>query len=133
MAVLWGSRFIIQPKLRECVLDEIHQYHPGIVKMKTIPRSYVWWLELDDERSCDVYQLSRSLPPPALLHPWEWPARPWARLHIHYARPYLGRMFLIVVDSHSKWLEVLPVKAATSSETVVKLRNYSQRLDFLTK
>ena len=31
-------------------------------------------------------------------------------------------MFHIVIDSHSKWLEVLPVKAATSIETIGKLR-----------
>ena len=30
-------------------------------------------------------------------------------------------MFLIIIDSHSKWLEVLPVKAATSSETIGRL------------
>ena len=125
--VLWGSRVITPPKLWERVLDEIHKSHLGIVKMKAIARSYVWWLKLDDDiekkvSSCDVCQLSRNSPPPALLHTWEWPARPWSRLHIDYAGPYLGQMFLIIIDSHSKWLEVLPVKAATSSETIGKLR-----------
>ena len=75
--VLWGSRVIIPPKPWERVLDEIHQSHPGIVKMKAITRSYVWWPKLDDDiekkvSSCDV---SRTSPPPALLHPWEWPAK----------------------------------------------------------
>ena len=31
-------------------------------------------------------------------------------------------MFLVVIDSHSKWLEVFPVKAATSFHTIEKLR-----------
>ena len=74
--VLCGSRVITPPKLWEGVLDEIHKSHPGIVKMKAIARSYVWWLKLDDDMekkvsSCDVCQLSRNSPPPALLHTWE--------------------------------------------------------------
>ena len=31
-------------------------------------------------------------------------------------------MFLVVIDSHSKWLDVFPVKAATSFNTIEKLR-----------
>ena len=31
-------------------------------------------------------------------------------------------MFLVLVDAHSKWLEVVPVSAATSTATIEKLR-----------
>ena len=31
-------------------------------------------------------------------------------------------MFLVLVDAHSKWLEVVPVSAATSTVTIEKLR-----------
>ena len=34
----------------------------------------------------------------------------------------MGRMFLIVVDAHSKWLEVYPTSSATSSTTIEMLR-----------
>ena len=54
--------------------------------------------------------------------PWEWPDRPWARLHIDYAGPIKGKMVLVVVDSHSKWMEALVVNSATSNATVVKLQ-----------
>ena len=56
------------------------------------------------------------------MHTWEWPARPWSRIHIDYAEPFLGKMFLIVVDAHSKWMEVELVPAATSAHTIQKLR-----------
>lgn len=36
--------------------------------------------------------------------------------------PFLGKMFLIVVDAHSEWLEVEIVTAATSAHTIQKLR-----------
>ena len=61
-------------------------------------------------------------PPRAPLHPWQWPTRPWVRLHINYAGPICGKMILIVVDVHSKWIETIPVHSATSTATVEKLR-----------
>ena len=39
-----------------------------------------------------------------------------------FAGPFLGRTFLIVVDAHSKWLEVTPV-ASTSQQVVRVLGN----------
>lgn len=38
--------------------------------------------------SCPQCQQSRNVPPPALLHPWEWPREPWARLHLDFAGPF---------------------------------------------
>ena len=70
-------------------------------------------------------QLSRNSPPPALLHPWEWPAIPWSRLRIDYAGPYLGRMLLIVIDSHSKWLDVLPDKIVSDNRSVFTTREFA--------
>ena len=55
------------------------------------------------------------------LHPWEWPQKPWSRLHIDYAGPFLGKMFLVTVDAYSKWLEVQVVNTATSHVTIERL------------
>ena len=37
--LLWGSRVVVPPGLRERVLKELHQTHPGVVKMKALARS----------------------------------------------------------------------------------------------
>lgn len=63
---------------------------------------------------CEVYQQYKKAPAVAPLHPWEWPATPWSRIHADYAGPFQGKMFLIVVDSHSKWMEAYPTTTATS-------------------
>ena len=34
----------------------------------------------------------------------------------------MGRMYLIIIDAHSKWLEILPVTTATAQGTVKKMR-----------
>ena len=56
------------------------------------------------------------------LHSREWPAQPWQRIHIDFAGPFLGTMFLIVVDVHSKWPEVIPMTTTTASRTIEELR-----------
>ena len=41
--MMWGIRVIIPQKFRKNILEEVHQGHLGIVKMKSIARSYVRW------------------------------------------------------------------------------------------
>ena len=48
------------------------------------------------------------------LIPWKWPSRPWSRLHIDFVGPFRGQMFLVVIDAHSKWLEVHPMPTITA-------------------
>ena len=57
-------------------------------------------------KKCTTCQESRPSPPVAPLHPWEWPSQPWSRLHLDFAGPFLGRMFLVLIDSHSKWMDI---------------------------
>ena len=40
-----------------------------------------------------------------------------------YAGPFMDKMFLVIIDSHSKWLEVAPVPTANFVNTIVVLRN----------
>ena len=72
--------------------------------------------------SCQTCQLHQKSPAEAPLHPWEWPGHPWERLYIDYAGPFMGHMFLVVVDAYSKWLEVHTMQSTTSTATIEKLR-----------
>ena len=72
-------------------------------------------------KTCAECQENQRLPAKAPMHPWEWPDRPWARIHIDYAGPVRGKMILVIVDSHSKWIEAQVVNAATSQATIEKL------------
>ena len=126
--LMWGNRVVVPPPGRPKLMEQLHECHPGISRMKNLARSFVWWPGIDENieetvKTCAPCQRARHLPPTAPLQPWEWPARPWARLHLDYAEPLLGQMFLILVDAHSKWMEVKVVKTATSSITIEHLRN----------
>ena len=44
------------------------------------------------------------------------------RIHVDYAGPFLSEMFLLIVDAHSKWMDIYLVKSATSQDTIEKLQ-----------
>ena len=45
----WESGVIVPAKLRERVLETIHEGHIGMVKMKGMSRRYVWWPNIGKE------------------------------------------------------------------------------------
>nr|XP_006823369.1 PREDICTED: uncharacterized protein K02A2.6-like [Saccoglossus kowalevskii] len=72
--------------------------------------------------NCEICQIHRSKPSKASLHSWLYPEKPWERVHIDYAGPFLGKMFLIVIDAYSKWLEVKVMNISTSTATIAELK-----------
>ncbi|KAK9528348.1 hypothetical protein VZT92_012518 [Zoarces viviparus] len=125
--VLWGTRVIVPSKMRRAVLKEIHSGHQGIVKTKALARKYVWWPNLDLEvehicKECETCQFDQKMPRQVPLHPWEFLGESWKRLHIDFAGPFLNHMFMVVVDSHTKWLEVFRMSQITSQATITRLR-----------
>jgi len=125
--LLWGNRVVVPKQGREKLLALLHEGHPGISKMKGLARSYVWWPNIDADleaqvKQCNQCQANQPSPPAVPMHPWEWPEHPWERIHLDYAGPFLGKMFLVVVDAHSKWMEIEVVNTATTQATVEQLR-----------
>lgn len=130
--LMCGSRVVVPSKLRTRVLENLHEGHLGTVKMKSLARSYVWWPGIDKQiedltKSCPGCHKVQNAPPQAPLHPWEWPSAPWQRVHIDFAGPFMNSMFLIAVDAHSKWPEVVLMKSTTSEKTIAVLRSIFSR------
>ena len=131
--VLWGNRVVIPVQFRSTLLKELHTGHVGSSRMKELARSYFWWPGLDSDlealvSSCAECLSCRPVPKHGELHPWEWPKSPWHRVHIDYAGPVDGLYFLVIVDAHSKWIEIFPTKTITSSMTISLLRSCFARL-----
>ena len=94
--VLCCFRVVIPPQRREEVLHLLHESHPGIVTIKNLARSYVWWPRMDTRleekvKTCQVCQSHQKTLPCSPLHPWEWQGRPWPRIHVDYAGPPHGK------------------------------------------
>ena len=101
--LLWGGCVVIPQSLHKVVLTELHKEHMGVSRMKALARSHVWWKGLDKDleelgRSCCACLTVKQSQAKALLHLWTWPDRPWQRLHVNFAGPFLNQSFLIVVD-----------------------------------
>ena len=130
--LLWGIRVVIPKSLQPQVLQSLHVNHPGVSRMKAIARSHFWWSGLDKDiettgKTCHSCQTNQSNPPAAPLHPWVWPDLPWRRIHVDFAGPFLGHMFLVIVDAHSKWPEVELMTSTTSNKTIEVLRSLFAR------
>ncbi len=91
--------------------------------MKALARMYVWWPDITTDievtvRQCPECQVHKATPPQAPLQPWSWPSRPWSRLHLDYAGPVNGKMYLVLIDAHSKCFlySLLDISAAVLAE-----------------
>ena len=86
--VLWGSRVIVPKKGQAQVLEQLHQCHLGVARMKGLARGMVWWpgTDLDIEAKVHQCQENQKNPPKSPLQPWKWPEHPWSRLHIVWGR-----------------------------------------------
>ena len=67
--ILWGSRVVIPSAHREAILAELHEGHPGMVRMKALARFYVWWPGITGDietavHLCTECQMSQSTPGP---------------------------------------------------------------------
>ena len=127
--ILWGTRVVIPSSLQTKVLHLLHDdTHVGVAHMKSQARSWVWWPQIDADieksvRCCYTCQKHRKQPAKAPLFPWEWPEEPWKRVHLDFAGPFLGHMYLIATDAHSKWVEVKIMSKITASHTILELRD----------
>ena len=45
--IWWGSRILIPRKLQSRTMILLHEGHLGIVRMKSLARSYFWWSTMD--------------------------------------------------------------------------------------
>jgi len=125
--ILRGLRTYIPPKLRADVLTELHEGHLGIVKMKALARSYVFWPNIDKDiermgRECHACSLHKGRPLAAKTHYWEYPQAPWERIHADFAS-YGKLTYLIIVDAHSKWPEIHILPDMNSSTVIKTLDN----------
>lgn len=130
--IMYGQRVCVPLIYQKRVLEELHQGHLGMVKMKAIARSFVFWKNIDQDieeaaKNCAECAKYKADPTRVKTHHWEYPSKPWERIHIDFAGPIFEYTFLIIVDAHSKWLEVYPMKSTTSYKTIDCLRDCFSR------
>ncbi|XP_062526265.1 uncharacterized protein K02A2.6-like [Bombyx mori] len=69
----------------------------------------------------------RPTPPRTPVCPWEYPPQPFYRVHLDFLGPLNGRMYLVLVDAYSKWLEVYEMASTTTSAVIERMYEYMSR------
>ena len=107
----------------------------GIVKTKSLARSYFWWPSMNKEiedliNKCDSCISNKALPPKISPKLWPFPDKVWSRIHIDFCGPFLDSFFLIIIDARSKWLEAFVMKSITTNKTIEILQHVFARYGF---
>ena len=62
--------------------------------------------------SCQIHQnISLKVP----IHPWKSSQTPLMGIHLDFIGPYLEKIFLIISDSYSKWLDIMPMNSVNTT------------------
>ena len=64
---------------------------------------------------------------PTTFKPWPKTEQPWSRIHVDFAGPLEDFNYLIVVDSYSKWPDVIRCRRPTMGTTIGFLRELFAR------
>ena len=122
--LLWRGCVVIPKSLQPAILQELHVTHTGISKMKSIARAYVYWTNINQDivatsQICKQCADHQKNPQKASLHHWEETSEPFQCIHMDYAQLHKD-YFLIIIDAHTKWLEVYTTKTEPTSEITIK-------------
>ncbi|KAL3123271.1 hypothetical protein niasHT_006814 [Heterodera trifolii] len=130
--IMYADRIVVPASLQAEVLKMLHRGHPGMKRMKNLARQHVYWPGIDHQieevvRKCEPCATEAKAPKKTELHSWPKAEGPWKRVHMDYAGPFFGKMYLIIVDAHSKWPEVFEMRSTGSAATIEQLRSLCAR------
>ena len=121
--LFYGQRAVVPRALRPEVLEILHSGHFGVVRMRQLARTTVYWPGIDSDiddlsKACLVCAEHARTPPEAALHPWLLPEKPWSRIHIDHAVRFMNQDWLIVIDAFSKFPIIHPVRSTSAQSTI---------------
>nr|AAW27509.1 SJCHGC07189 protein [Schistosoma japonicum] len=93
--LMFGDRVVIPKSLRHKVLSQLHSAHPGVVRMKALARSYVYWPNIDTDvmnyvlRCSKCAQAAKPLEKPNFVAGTQRHIH-GSRVHVDFAGPLMG-------------------------------------------
>lgn len=122
------NRVIVPSTLTNSVLNSLHENHTGVVRMKMIARSYVWWPGIDNDieeyvKKCVACQQTQKIPSQEQSSRWPKTSYPFERIHIDFFH-LSGKTFLLIVDAYSKLCDVKLMGLTNVSAVIEKLQEF---------
>lgn len=127
-AVFFNDRVIIPKGARKNILYFLHQSHQGIVLMKKLARSLIYWPGLDKDieawiEGCRVCQGFNVKGQKKVVSKWPAATYPMERIHIDFFF-WKGKVFLLIMDCYTKYIEVVMMKKTTAEKVIEELLNF---------
>lgn len=124
--VYYGDRVVIPFCLRERMLGLLHENHSGIVNMKRLARSYVWWPLCDADvenkiKSCKVCDQTLQVRKEIVTSNWPMTTYSFQRVHVDYFY-FKSKLFFIWVDSYSKFCDIKTINSTNVSSLLTVFR-----------
>lgn len=91
--------------------------------MKQLARSFFWWPNLDVDiecitKDCVTCLMNHKNPQKCQIKSWPAPPTVWYRLHADFLGPIYNKMYLVIIDSYSKWPEVFEITNIGATRTI---------------
>ncbi|UYV62932.1 K02A2.6-like [Cordylochernes scorpioides] len=121
-----GNCIMVPSTLRKEILQVVHSSHQGIAASKEKARSAFYWPgmitqvenEVEKCRTCQEY--SRKNPEESrIAH--EIPEFPWEKIAVDFME-VSGTSSILVVDYHSKFVEIRKLSSKRETETIMQLK-----------
>lgn len=113
--LFYGDRIIVPASLQQQILKSLHTNHSGMVKMKMLARSYVWWSGIDNDieefvKKCFNCQVTQNISKEVIKTSWETTTFPFQRVFIDFFH-FSGKVFFLYVDSFSRYVETIAMNS----------------------
>ena len=123
--VLFQDRVIVPESMKTKVLKLLHMNHSGINKIKQLARRTVYWFGLNKDvedfvKSCKICNEMNVVTKKAHYSQWIPTNKPFSRIHADFFY-FEKKIFLLVVDSFTKWIEIEHMKYGTDLRKVIKV------------
>lgn len=124
--LFYGERIMIPEALKVDILRLMHEGHLGIVRMKSLARRYVYWLGIDSDienwcQSCEPCQTQEPRGSGIKTEKWPESESPFERVHLDFFF-FKKDVFMILVDSFSKFFDVNLMNKTDAGSVIGKLR-----------
>ena len=120
--LMYADRNVIPISWRKRMLKEFHVGHPGISRMKSAIRCYIFWPKMDTDiqnfvKSCrGCAQGTNS--PPIKYQPWQEMDIPWSRSHLDFTGSLKREYYQVAVDGYTKWPEIRKCRRLTTTVAI---------------
>lgn len=123
--ILFQDRVIVPDSMKMCVLKLLHRNHTGMHKIKQLARRTVYWFGMNRDiedfvKTCRICQQTTALCKKPPHSSWIPTNKPFSRIHADFFY-FEKKVYLLVVDSYSKWIEVELMRFGTDHRKVIKI------------